>query len=481
MDALEEVPAAAISPERFRTLLGDAYRDVESAIATARDVLSGRVVWHVNSTARGGGVAELLHSLLAYARGAGVDVRWMTISGNPDFFRVTKRIHNRLHESEGDGGPLGSAEREIYDAALREAAGELAELVRPGDVVYIHDPQPAGLVPHVVAADVKAIWRCHIGVDRPGELARTAWDFLRPYVRDADAYVFSRERFVWEGLDESRIWIVPPSIDAFSPKNQDLEPEAVRSILAAIRVGEPDHHSRALFHRFDGSQARVGRRAELVQDGPVPGDAPLISQVSRWDRLKDPVGVLRSFADYGKSAGAHLLLAGPSVAGVTDDPEGAEVLAEVSGRREALAPEKRGRVHLASLPMDDIEENAAMVNAIQRRSDVILQKSLAEGFGLTVAEALWKAKPVVASRVGGIQDQIEDGVSGVLIEDPTDLEDVARAVDGFIEDPARAAEVGSAARQRVLEQFLGTRSLTQYMDLLEGLLAAEPAEPASPA
>jgi trehalose synthase len=131
--------------------------------------------------------------------------------------------------------------------------------------------------------------------------------------------------------------------------------------------------------------------------------------------------------------------------------------------------------------MDDIEENAAMVNAIQRRSDVILQKSLAEGFGLTVAEAMWKAKPVVASRVGGIQDQIEDGVSGVLIEDPTDLEDVARAVAGFIEDPARAAEVGSAARQRVLEQFLGTRSLTQYMDLLEGLLAAEPAEPASPA
>jgi trehalose synthase len=481
MDALQEVAVASLSPERFRALLAERYEEVDDAIATARDVLRGRVVWHVNSTARGGGVAELLHSLLAYARGAGVDVRWMTISGNPDFFRVTKRIHNRLHESEGDGGPLGPAERDVYDAALREAADELAELVRPGDVVYIHDPQPAGLVPHVVAADVKVIWRCHIGVDRPGELARTAWDFLRPYVGDADAYVFSRERFVWEGLDESRIWIIPPSIDAFSPKNQDLEAESVRSILAVIGVGELDHHSRALFHRFDGTRARVGRRADLIQEGPVPDDAPLISQVSRWDRLKDPVGVLRSFADYVKPAGAHLLLAGPSVAGVSDDPEGAEVLAEVSGRREALAPEKRGRIHLASLPMEDIEENAAMVNAIQRRSDVILQKSLAEGFGLTVAEAMWKGKPVVASRVGGIQDQIVDGVSGVLIDDPTDLEAVARAVDGFVEHSAQAAEVGNAARQRVIKQFLGTRSLTQYMDLLGGLLAPETAEPASPA
>jgi trehalose synthase len=470
MDALQEVPVASLSPERFRALVADRYEEVEEAIATARRLLTGRVVWHVNSTARGGGVAELLHSLLAYARGAGVDVRWMTISGNPDFFRVTKRIHNRLHESGGDGGPLGPAEREIYDAALREAADELVELVRPGDVVYIHDPQPAGLVPHLAAADVKVIWRCHIGVDRPGELARSTWEFLRPYVRDADAYVFSRERFVWDGLEESRIWIVPPSIDAFSPKNQDLDPEAVRSILAATGVGEPDHHSRALFRRFDGSQARVGRRAELVQDGPVPDEAPLISQVSRWDRLKDPVGVLRCFAEYAQANGAHLLLTGPSVAGVTDDPEGAEVLAEVSGRREALAPEKRGRVHLASLPMADIEENAAMVNAIQRRSDVVVQKSIAEGFGLTVAEAMWKGRPVVASRAGGIQDQIVDGESGVLIDDPRDLEAFANAIEGLLANPARASEIGDAARERVRAHFLGTRQLIQYLRSLDQLI-----------
>jgi trehalose synthase len=474
MEALHEVPVASLSPERFRALLGDRYEEIDEAIEASRRLLHGRVVWHVNSSARGGGVAELLQSLLAYARGAGVDVRWLTISGNPDFFRVTKRIHNHLHESEGDGGPLGPDERQVYEAALAEAADELMELVQPGDVIYIHDPQPAGLVPHVVANDVRVIWRCHIGVDEPGELARGAWEFLRRYVKDADAYVFSRERFVWEGLDEDRIWIVPPSIDAFSPKNQDLDPESVRAIVSAIGVGGDGDTGHALFHRFDGSQARVGRRADVVQDGPVPDDAPLICQVSRWDRLKDPVGVLRSFADYAEADGAHLLLAGPSVAGVSDDPEGAEVLSEVTGRRQELPAEKRGRVHLASLPMDDVEENAAMVNAIQRRSDVILQKSLAEGFGLTVAEAMWKARPMVASRVGGIQDQIEDGVSGVLIDDPTDLEAVARAVDGFIADPARAAEVGEAARRRVLDHFLGTRSLLQYMDLLEKLLAPGP-------
>ncbi len=182
MDALEEVTVPAMSPERFRSLLGDRYEKVEDAIATAREVLSGRVIWHVNSTAKGGGVAELLQSLLAYARGAGVDVRWLTISGNPEFFSLTKRLHNHLHESAGDGGRLGPEERRIYEDALAEAAGELFELVRPGDVVYIHDPQPAGLLPHLEDKDISTIWRCHVGVDRPGKLAHEAWEFLHPYV-----------------------------------------------------------------------------------------------------------------------------------------------------------------------------------------------------------------------------------------------------------------------------------------------------------
>jgi trehalose synthase len=471
--ALEEVPVGAISPERFRPILGEAYAQIEEATATAEEVLSGRVVWHINSTARGGGVAEMLHSLLAYGRGAGVDLRWLTISGDPEFFRITKRIHNLLHESSGDEGPLGAAEHEIYERAQLEAAAELTRLVRKGDIVYVHDPQPAGLIPHVKSADVRVVWRCHVGIDAPGELSRSAWAFLRPYIEDADVYVFSRERFVWDGLDSDRIWLVPPSIDIFSPKNQDLDPESVRSILAVAGVGEGDDFSRALFHRMDGSQARVDRAADLDQDGPVPDGAPLVSQVSRWDRLKDPAGLLTAFAEHVGVDGAHLVLAGPSVAGVADDPEGAGVLAEIRERRESLPRDLRARVHLATLPMDDVDENAAMVNAIQRRSDVVVQKSIAEGFGLTVAEAMWKARPVVAGRVGGIQDQIVDGTSGVLVDDPADLESVGAAIVALLREPERAGAIGQAARQRVIDQFLGTRHLIQYMNLLEGLLKGD--------
>ena len=468
--ALEEVPVGAISPERFRPLLGGAYAQIEEATATANQVLSGRVVWHINSTARGGGVAEMLHSLLAYGRGAGVDLRWLIISGDPEFFRLTKRIHNRLHDSEGDGGPLAGAEHRIYERGLVEAADQLLRLVRKGDIVYIHDPQPAGLIPHNQSADIRVVWRCHIGIDHADDFAREAWEFLRSYVEPADAYVFSRERFVWDGLDRTRVWLVPPSIDIFSPKNQDLEPETVRSILAVAGIGEGNEFMGALFHRMDGSQARVDRSADLDQDGPVPDGAPLVSQVSRWDRLKDPAGLLSAFAEHVGVDGAHLLLAGPSVAGVADDPEGAEVLAEVRERRESLTPDLRARVHLVTLPMDDVEENAAMVNAIQRRSDVVVQKSIAEGFGLTVAEAMWKARPVVAGRVGGIQDQIVDGTSGVLVDDPADLESVGAAIAALLREPERAEAIGQAARQRVIDQFLGTRHLIQYMNLLEGLL-----------
>jgi trehalose synthase len=471
-EPISEIPVAAVSPERFRELLGERFAELEEATRTARRLLAGRVIWHVNSTARGGGVAEMLHSLLAYARGTGVDVRWLTISGNERFFAVTKRIHNNLHGSPGDGGGLGEAERAIYEEALAASAGALAERVRPGDIVYLHDPQTAALTRMTRDAGVSVIWRCHVGIDKPNDLARRAWAFLTPYIEEANAFVFSRREFVWDGLDQGKLWIVPPSIDAFSPKNQDLDPVAVGSILATIGLAADDRPA-PVFRRQDGSLARVDRRAELTQDGPLPGDAPVIAQVSRWDRLKDPAGVLRCFSEHLRHPSAHLVVAGPSVAEVADDPEGAEVLAEVERLRASLPDEVRARTHLASLPMDDVEENAAMVNAIQRHADVVLQKSLAEGFGLTVAEAMWKARPVVAGRVGGIQDQILDGVSGVLVDDPADFASVAGAIDGLLDDPDRARAIGQAARQRVLDEFLGSRHLVQYMNLIQVMLHKE--------
>jgi trehalose synthase len=196
-----------------------------------------------------------------------------------------------------------------------------------------------------------------------------------------------------------------------------------------------------------------------------------VTQVSRWDRLKDPAGVLAAFAEHLTDSDAHLLLAGPSVEAVTDDPEGAQVLTEVREQWRGLPAPVRNRVHLGQLPMHDREENAAMVNAIQRRSHVVVQKSLAEGFGLTVAEAMWKARPVVASRIGGIQDQIVHGESGLLVDDAGDLQAFAGAVDGLLRDDTEADRLGRAARERVRERFLGTRHMLQYVELLTQLIA----------
>ena len=471
MAALGQVPIAPASPERFRALLGDDFSRVERAMGEAGRIFAGRVIWHVNSTARGGGVAEMLQSLLAYTRGAGVDARWVTIGGDSSFFRITKRIHNRLHGIDGDGGELGEAERAVYERTLAASAEELIPQLADRDIVYLHDPQTAGLTQALRSVAGHVVWRCHVGLDNPNQLARGAWDFLRGYVEPADAYVFSRRAFAWEGLDEGKLWVVPPSIDAFSAKNQEMGPEAVSAILARSGLAAGGG-SAAVFLRQDGTQGRVDRAAELDQEAPIPEQVPLVVQVSRWDRLKDPAGVLRCFAERCRHPTAHLLLAGPSVAEVADDPEGAQVVAEVRAQRATLGAELGERVHLASLPMDDLEENAAIVNAIQRRADVIVQKSLAEGFGLTVAEAMWKSRPVVASRIGGIQDQIVDGESGMLV-DPSDLESTAAAIDGLLGDPARAQAVGAAARGRVRASFLGTRHLVQYTELLAKMLAGE--------
>jgi trehalose synthase len=468
--SLTHVPVAPLPPERFRELLGDRYSEIEDIIARGQELFGGRAVWHVNSTARGGGVAELLQSLLAYARGGGVDTRWAVIGGNPEFFLITKRIHNHLHGAAGDGGSLGPAEHAVYEETLRDNAAELADTVAPDDIVFLHDPQTAGLVQSVRETGATVVWRCHVGLDLPNDLARNAWNFLRGYVEEAQAYVFSRKEFVWEGLDRDKVWIVAPSIDAFSPKNQDLDPEAVKAILAVAGLRHDGDAMHARFLREDGTPGRVDRAAEMFQDEPIPDDAPLITQVSRWDRLKDPMGVVRCFVENLDHPEVRLLLAGPSVAAVSDDPEGAEVLAEVDRYRMELDPEVRRRVHMATLPMDDVQENAAMVNAIQRRSDIVVQKSLAEGFGLTVAEAMWKARPVVATRRGGIQDQIVDGESGVLLDDPLDLETMGASLLQLLGDPNYSRELGEAARRRVEDHFLGTRSLIQYEQLLADVL-----------
>ena len=307
-------------------------------------------------------------------------------------------------------------------------------------------------------------------MDEPGTQVHEAWDFLRPYVLGAHACVFSRERFVWSGLEDVRVAVIPPSIDVFSAKNQELDAEATLAILRVTGILEPGPVEASTFVREDGSPSRVDRPATLIQDAPLGDEDRVVTQVSRWDHLKDPVGVLQGFAAYeGDSERVHLLLVGPQVDAVTDDPEGAQVLAEVVAARAALPATVRARVHIASLPMDDAEENAAMVNAVQRHAAVVVQKSLAEGFGLTVAEALWKGRPVIASGVGGIQDQVIDQVNGLLVN-PVDLAAFGQAVSRLLTEPELAERLGRAGRDRVREQFLEPRHLGQWVGLIESLL-----------
>jgi trehalose synthase len=220
----------------------------------------------------------------------------------------------------------------------------------------------------------------------------------------------------------------------------------------------------------------------MVEDAPLPPDAPAVVQVSRWDALKDPIGVIRGFAEHVPAdASAHLVYAAPDVEAVADDPEGLRTLREAAAVREALPEERRSRVHLASLPMEDLDENAMLVNALQRHARIITQKSLAEGFGLTVAEAMWKARPVVASRVGGIQEQIVDGDSGVLLDDPRDLAAFGAVLTALLDDAARSERIGRRARERVRDRFLNARTLLDYLDVIRRTLRSQQHPPAAAA
>lgn len=474
---VREVNVPSLSPERLRDVIGpEAWERFEAGLQRAQEMLGGHQIWNVNSTSSGGGVAEMLWSWVGLARGIGIGMRWLTIAGSADFFILTKRLHNYLHGELGDGGDLGKAEHSTYEQVSRDNADAILAQIGADDVVFLHDPQTAGLIPHLVGAGRTVVWRCHIGADERNELTAAAWDFLAPCVTKADAVVFSRRTYVPDFCKEMLMAIVPPSIDAFSPKNQEMDREQVRAILRHTGLlAPPDGPDEAppVYLRPDGTEAGVKRRCEVAGEGELPGDgARLVVQVSRWDRLKDPVGVMHGFAEvFGAGHDAWLVLAGPSLGSVTDDPDGAAVLAEVEADWRRLPDQVRSRVLLACLPMEDLAENGAIVNALQRQATIVVQKSLKEGFGLTVTEAMWKARPVVATAVGGIADQIEDGVNGVLLQNPLDSKEFATAVGDLLADPERAAVIGEAARERVRANFLVDRHALQYVDLLERLLA----------
>jgi trehalose synthase len=464
-----EVPRRPVS--RLEPAIGaERYAELVRTADQVRRALAGRTIWNVNSTAAGGGVAEMLQVLVGYVQDLDIPIGWLVITGDAEFFTITKRLHNQIHGSLS-GAPLVAADAAHYAQMLAANAVELASRVGPGDVVLLHDPQTAGLATPLAQVGARVVWRCHIGVDWEDEVTRAGWDFLRPHLAAAEAYVFSRQTYVPSWIPAGKTWIIPPSIDPFSPKNQQLAADTVRAILVKLGVLDgPAPTGPATFVRRDGGEGVVTRQAIIVGEGrPGPDDQVLV-QVSRWDRLKDMAGVMRGFADYVAPGGdGYLMLVGPAVKDVSDDPEGAAVYGECLLQWRDLSPTARRRILLITLPLDDIDENAAMVNALQRHATVIAQKSLAEGFGLTVSEGMWKGRPVIGSAVGGIIDQIAEG-TGILLPDPADLMAFGSAARLLLGDPAQAARMGQAAHAHIREQYVGDVHLLRYASLLGTLI-----------
>ena len=470
---LTECSVLPVDPVRFESFLsGPPRRDaIKAADRRAKELFEGRVLWSVSARSRGG-ITELLESETAYARGAGIDARWQVIAASADFFRLARRLHNDLHGEGADAAGYGDSERALYEETLRPQARELSERVTPGDVVVLHDPQTLGMIDAVKGAGAHVIWRCHVGADVPNEHARRAWRFLDQYARRADAYVFSRLQFVWQSLDHAKAFVILPSLNPLSPKNQELSPGSVDQILAVTGIESGTAADGTTFVRVDGSPGRVDRRADLAGTAPIDPGAQVVLQVSHWNRLKDPAGVVDWFAKLvAPHCDAHLVLAGPEVAAIPDEPEATSVFEDTLRRWRNLDAGARARVHLVTVPAADPEEAAAVINALQRRAAVVVQNSRGEGFGMTVLEAMWKRRPVVCTRVGGLQEQVVDGATG-FVRDFDDGRGAADATLALLGNLDLRERFGTAGHERVREHFLLPREINEWEAVFERVIQA---------
>lgn len=414
---------------------------------------AGPRLLHVNATAAGGGVAELLRGVVDAQRKAGRLVGWAVISGNQEFFALTKQIHHLLHGSGNPDVLDQRGQRELYRLVLRPQARWFARLLRPQDVVVLHDPQTLGMVPELARTGARVLWHCHIGTTDCAATGPTSvWRFFAEELRRVEAVLVTRPEFAPGTVHGERCHMVAPAIDLNSPKNRELTPAEVADLLAEIGLYQGDGQATA---------------ATVQQDRLLPTNAPMVLQVSRWDPLKDMAGVLRCLPSLPEDA--HLVLAGPDPHEIPDDPEGLEVLDQVRALWRTLSPVDRGRSHLVILSMRSPVRNALLVNALQRRADVVLQKSLQEGFGLTLTEAMAKRCAVVAGDVGGLRLQVEHEVTGLLV-DPTDQDAVVAAVRRLLSDPLSREDFGARAAEAAIRNFAMPRLVTDYERVLSCLV-----------
>ena len=366
--------------------------------------LAGRIVQNINSTFVGGGVAEILEHMVPLLNQLGVDARWEVIRGSDEFFEVTKKFHNALH---GNAEKISKQDFALFSEVTQQ---NLEEVRFYGDILFVHDPQPVGLIARKKEIGRKWVWRCHIDVSNPD---RKVWKFLRGFVVDYDAAVFSAPSFAQQL--PIRQFMITPSIDPLSDKNRELDSGTIDAVLAKYGL---------------------------------TSDKPMIVQISRFDRLKDPLGVIEAFEMVKKSIDCQLVLAGGTA---TDDPESEEVLEEVRKRAEG-----NHDIHILLVP----PESNVEINALQRAATIIMQKSLKEGFGLTISEALWKAKPVVAGAVGGIPLQIRNKLTGLLCHT---VEGAAYALRQLLSNPEYARQLGQNGKEHVRQNFLITSHLKDYL------------------
>lgn len=466
-----------------RAHLNRAVQELRAEAATLAPRLKGRSVLMVNSAAQGGGVAEMLPMQVLLLRELGVDANWAVInSDQPEFFRLTKRVHNLIH---GEGNPrLGPDEKSLYDEVSRANAAELRAHLRPDDILIIHDPQPLGAGALLKKElNLCAIWRCHIGLDEHKATTRAAWTFLKPYAEAFDHAVFSAPEYIPDFL-AGHATVIHPAIDPLSHKNRELHPHKLTGILCNSGLTETDapiltDHFPAKAQRFqpDGTFAPASRPDKI---GLL--FRPVVTQVSRWDRLKGFRPLMEGFARYKRCPIAavnhvharhnrrqeivRLVLAGPDPGSIQDDPEAQEVLRELCDSYRSLPADCQKDIVLLTLPMQSRKHNALMVNALQRCSTVVAQNSLREGFGLTATEAMWKSVPVLGTHACGLRQQIRDGVDGRLVRNPEDMDEIAAALHAMLHSPQTLETLGRNAQLRVHNEFLIFSQLARWLRLL---------------
>jgi trehalose synthase len=448
--------------------------------------IADRKIWMINSTEQGGGVAEMLPRLISLLRQIGIQAEWLVLeTDKADFFAFTKKLHNLIH---GAGqASISSKEKEVFDEVNRQNAERLIHLIRPNDIVVVHDPQPAGLISMIAdKVDITTIWRCHIGLDHKNEQTQAAWHFLKPYLQYYDQYVFSAPEYIPDYLS-GNVSIIYPSIDPLTHKNRELSIHKLSGILANAGLAQSSHPRIA--NDFN-NPAKIYTKEGVFKDAQQAPDIgllfrPIISQVSRWDRLKGFRPLMEGFVHMKQSGyslckdheqarcrlrDARLMLCGPDPDYVSDDPEGKEVLEELTAFYRTLPEEVQEDIIICKLPMESVKENALIVNAIQRCSYLICQTSVQEGFGLTATEAMWKTTPVIASNACGLRHQVRHEMDGLIVRHPERKEDIAKALAYLLGEPKLVEEMGFIAQKRVVDQFLVFSHVLGWLRLFKEMI-----------